>query len=261
MTLWSVIFVSFPEAIIFVVTIMIISGYKDLGAFCTRKNLAKIIFSAILAVASLDIGRYFINSIYTYYGLEVISISLIIYTTFKFRIRNTLIGVINAFIITTICDVIILVISYLIFDITYERLQSSDIIRFLLFIPKSILHFITIILLIKFKRLDLITIRNQLKYLLYISILFFISLGAVFIGSSVFKNLVIAKYEGFSYLVIIIFGFYAIAVLLVFTYLTEEKKKRLMADKKRDGELERMKQLINEGKIDQVLDLIDYSKK
>lgn len=257
MTIWSILFVSFPEAILVVLTVLALTGYKDALNFKKIDIVLKLLLTASLFVAFIVFSRTISIMVAQAIILNLIFMYLLFAIVYRVNLLGLLLGVLLVMIISIVGDGVSFAFSKVFFNFGLEQVFKNDFYRFAIALPARLLQIILLYIVCKIRVLNFSIVKMSISEILKIILFFFILISSIVSLESVLRNssndiLVLGKLC-INILITFIFSFW------IFYSMSKLQKKEYLKDSMKNIELQHIKQLLEEGKTDYVIQLLDQT--
>lgn len=255
MSITSILLVSFPEAILIVISTLTIAGYKDILNFKEKKNFLKLFLCSLIMIIFSVVCRAILPLATLNFILMAALYPIIIYSIYHYRVAPTILGVIVSLVVLMLGEAVSITTLLKTIGLSLESVYLSNILRVLFSLPTRLFQLITIIIMCKLRNINLSFIRLSLNEWFQIILFSFVILSSMFSIESGFKNIdrdinTITKLI-VNIFIAIIFSFWMI--LNIFRV----KKRSKINEKINTFELKRIKNLLLEGHTEHVIKLIN----
>jgi hypothetical protein len=196
--LFSVATVSFPEAIVFSITILLAIGRRDLLNMKVKSNVFKFIFVVIIMTMIPVTMRHFSDYFFSIQAIQVLLAVLLFKFVYKIEWYNALVGYIIIIILSGITEMIGLIIMSMVLGIDIAKVNVDEQIKFLFTIAPRVLETSFIIFLFKtgFVFVNLRAIKFTKSIIKNISMMYLL------LGLCLFQILVFMQYFAFDFPVV-----------------------------------------------------------
>lgn len=254
MSMWSVLFVSFPEEILFVIITLSAIGYKEVLNFKKAQNVMKLLLASSIMVLSVVITHSFVDLI-TFNGfIQILMFYLAIISVYRYKILNTLLGHAFSYVVLIFGDVISVVISTQVLGVSLEAIYADDLTRLLVSLPTKIVQVAAILIICKLKKIDLklfsVKFDDFMSAGMYLLIIISSALSIETAIRNSSNNISDSIRMGVYTFIIVMFSTW-----LIFKF-SKLKKNEFMKDNMHDVELHHIKHLLEEGRTEYALELI-----
>jgi len=259
MSIWTILFVSFPEELLIVLTTLVLIGYKDFLNFKKSENIFRLLFSVILMVIFACTGRMLLPSISLNSLVSFIAFTLILTITYRIRLLSSFFSILTAFIVIIVGESTLLVAIMKLFNISLQVFLTNDAIRILVTLPERLLQIMIILIISRIKNTNFNKISLSIDEWIQISLFSMVIIGSMISIEAGFKNINHDHYTITNLIIniCITISFSAWTIYKIFKI----RKKTIISNRIRDFELKRIKKLLIEGYTNHVIELIDSTLK
>ena len=249
---------SIPDAILFVIITLSASGCKNLLDFKVKQNVFKLTISVLCLVCFSDTIRTILDD----FNLIIIINSFIYYLgivlVYRHKPLQMLYGYAISLIVSVVSELLAFAIFQGIFGYSLEYVYHRDYLRFLTsFIGKSF-QVITILLILKCKKIVANSFRlSSGEKISIVTTILLINLACIAVNSMLAVNIkqnIVGMFSLFLCIMIFFFFFLLCRLLLL-------RKKILINEKKHKSEISHIQQLLSEGKVNHTIELIKLKQK
>lgn len=255
MSLLSILLVSLPEEILFVVTTLTVAGYKDVLNLKEKKNFIKLMLASILMVLISASCRLLLPlSTFSSYAMLVL-FPMVIILVYKQRFLPSILGFLLSITVLVICEAALLSPFLKLLKITLQDVHSSDMTRILASIPVRALQLLVAVIICRIKDISLSTVKLTIEEWIRIALFGIIILSSMVFIESGLRNLQHDSKTMLHFIINI-----CVAVLFcswMFCSIFKLRKRRQIDEKIRNFELQRIRKLLAEGHTKLVIELID----
>ncbi len=257
MSVWQILFISFPEELLIVITTLAIAGYKDVLNFKDKKNLFKLLISTTLLVISTVLGRTFLPFLALNTLIQIFVYYLIIILVYRYKFIACIYSLFFSILIIFIGETILFYLPPVLFNISLTQIVQKSFLRFIFTLPTRILQIIVVFLIFKIKNFNTTLIKLSKKEFLNMIIFLSIFLTNMYLIENTLKNSPIDSSPEINIMISIsITGIYFIWLLYNIISLRNQVK---LKNKLRDFELNAIRKLLTEGNAEKVMSLIDIA--
>jgi hypothetical protein len=257
LSLFSIIFVSYPEALLIVLITLAAAGYKEVLNFRESKNLIRLtlttLANVIMTVAFRAVLPYF-----TYTALVTYSLSFfIIILVYRYKPLSCFLGFLLGVLTVMAGDIIVYVGILNLIDVSYEVIHANDWLRLFASLGGRVLQLSALIVIIKVKSFKLQYVR--LKFDEWIQVILF--LLTILSSSYTIEKAVKSMQNDLSNILNLVIN---TSILLIFSAwmivkIFKLRKRTILEQKVHNFELNRIKKLLEQGQTDHVIELIDLA--
>jgi hypothetical protein len=257
LSLFSIIFVSYPEALLIVLITLAAAGCKEVLNFRESKNLIRLtlttLANVIMTVAFRAVLPYF-----TYTALVTYSLSFfIIVIVYRYKPLSCFLGFLLGVLTVMAGDVIVYVGILNFLGVSFETIHASDFLRLVASLGGRVLQLSALFVIIKVKNFNLQYVR--LKSDEWIQIVLFMLM--VLSSAYTIENALRILHTDFGAILNLLINTLILVIFSAWMVVKIFKiRKRTAINKKvHDFELNRIKKLLEQGQTDHVIELIDLA--
>lgn len=256
-SVWSMLFVSFPEELLIVLITLAAAGHRDVLNFKNKKNILKLLTSSSVMVVSTVLCRSFLPSATLNFILQFVLFYLIIITIYRYRIFVCIPSFFLSISIIIISEALFVSPIMKLFNLSLQHIYENDFLRILVFLPDRISQLIVILIICRLRNISLSVLKLKRDQYIPIIFYFLMVISSMTTIESSLKNPSNDFATTFKLLINVIFaiGFTFWAIYNMFSL----RKKILIKENIHDIELHHVKQLLEEGKTNYAIELIDFT--
>jgi len=257
LSLFSIIFVSYPEDILILIITLAAAGYKDVINLKEGKNLIRLLLTSLAMTITTVAFRAFLPYFtYTFVVTLLLSFFIII-ASYRYKPLSCFLGFLLSALILLVAEVLVYGVVLNLLGISIETVHSSDIYRLLASLGTRILQIACIFIILKIRNFKLQYVRLGKDEWIQIILFILMILSSLYTIEKGLRN-VNSDYGTIINLII------NICILLIFSgwmifKIFKIRKRTIIEYKVHDFELNRIKKLLLQGKVNHAIELIDLS--
>jgi len=258
--IYCALFSSIPEELLIVITNLAASNDMTFLNFKKRENILKLITAVIIMVVFSAFCEIFIKSIVLVTVARAVLYYLVIVIVYKVKLFSYILSFSLSAGIFLMTYWIFSGVLYSIFGFTSKEINSNIISITLISLPYRFIQIVTFVIVYKSK-INLKVEKFKIRELITIILFFLIIIGSTY---SIFKPIInnseseIKLTIGLVLNVVILVSF---SLFLFFKSYVTIRKRMLIKEKMYESDLRSIRNLLSDGKVNQVLDLIDMELK
>lgn len=258
MSIWSALFVSFPEELLIVIITLASTGYLGVLDIRNKKNAIKLFSTAALMVITAVVLRSIINSMTIEFVIQTVLFYVEITVVYRYKIFASILGFILSYIVLFFCESVVLIGLMNLLNLSFEDIYKNDILRLLFSLPDRVFQIATVVVICKVRKINLRVVRSSIEIWAIAVLSFLILSNFVSSVEPVLLNRTKTSAGFIPELILSLIIVISYSLWLVYN-MVSLKMTGSIRENMHDVELNHIKQLLEEGKTDYAVELIELT--
>ncbi|MCX7920907.1 MAG: hypothetical protein N3B21_02605 [Clostridia bacterium] len=246
--------IGFTEMLLMVIITLAAAGYSEVLNFRDRRIILKLLLTSSLMIVSAFVVGVILPSQVISAVVQLVSFYIIIILVFKYKLMSTLLGyILSLAAITALYEAISLLYGAMMFNLKFGYIYQNDIVGLIRLLPFRAVYILSIVIIIY-------KIASQIKFTMHEGTAIF-SYFVVFFGIAFIleKNVEKLPYVHVSMAMIVWHICLIFSVWMIYN-ISRLRKKIAVSERKRVAELQRIRNLLAQGEVGYVMELLNNSR-